>query len=80
MAAPLPMMAARAITTIDECVSLRSRSIVVMALAAIMGRGKGHFLNEEVAISQLMLYPLARGGYSCVCRLKQIRVRIEAHF
>ena len=34
------MMAARAITTIDGCIGLRSRSIVVMALAAIM-RGGG---------------------------------------
>ncbi len=38
MATPpfLSMMAARAITTIHVCVSLRSRGIVVMALAAIM--------------------------------------------
>ncbi len=48
MALALPMMAARAITTIYACISQRRRSIVVMALAAIMGRWGSHrFLRKK---------------------------------
>ena len=80
MALALPMMAARAITTIYACISQRRRSIVVMALAAIMGSARAimpsanippssrynHLLRQiyNIAIEAELLIVLA-----CLCYL-----------